>query len=240
MSKEVLTIHYRINYDGGKVFAFPVCLDAETLDYVPPEGQELPDWTRLEVAQCKLCPLSTSDTERCPAAASLVNLVEHFNTILSYSKVQVSVTTDNRTISAEAPVQRVLSSLIGLHMATSGCPHLEIFKPMARFHLPFATREETLYRVAGSYLIAQFFKHQRGEEPDLELQGLQEAYNLIHHVNVGMAARMRRVVEGDANVNAIVILDLFAQEMPLAIDSKLQDLAYLYGHMFDSGDALSA
>jgi hypothetical protein len=236
--QDVLTIRYVITYDGGTQFEFPVHLDAKTLLYKVPPGQELPAWTHLDAAKCRTCPLASEDNGHCPAAVSLVDLVEHFKTILSYSKVHVSVQAGRRTVSAEAPVQKILSSLIGLHMATSGCPHLDFLRPMARFHLPFADREETLFRVAGSYLIAQFLKHQRGEAPDLDLEGLQAAYNLIHDVNVHMAQRMRMSVEGDANVNAIVILDLFAQEMPLAIDSKLQDLAYLYEPMLGKDDAV--
>ena len=37
-------------------------------------------------------------------------------------------------------------------MALSGCPVLEQLKPMARFHLPFASVEETIYRAASMYL----------------------------------------------------------------------------------------
>lgn len=225
---DVLTIRYRISYDGEAAFEFPVHLDAKTLSYIRPADQKLPAWTRLDVEKCKSCPLSSDTSPHCPTAASLGVLVEHFNALLSYSQVHVSVEMDNRTISTKASVQKVLSSLIGLHMATSGCPHLDFLKPLARFHLPFATREETVFRAVGAFLIGEFFKHHAGEAPDLELQGLHEAYERIHEVNVGMADRLRHFVQGDANVNAIVILDLLAQEMPMAIDSKLKDLAYLY------------
>ena len=36
----------------------------------------------------------------------------------------------------------------GLIMATAGCPWTDRLRPMARFHLPFATEAETVYRDA--------------------------------------------------------------------------------------------
>ena len=52
-----------------------------------------------------------------------------------------------------------IRSLIGLIMALSGCPHMEFFKPLARFHLPWASLEETTLRSASIYLLMQFFKN---------------------------------------------------------------------------------
>jgi hypothetical protein len=113
-------------------------------------------------------------------------------------------------------------------MATSGCPNMALLKPMARFHLPFATKEETVFRAASSYLLGQYFLRQRGMPCDLDFEGLAEAYLRIHKVNMGMAKRLRTISQGDANVNAIVLLDLFAHELPSAIDLKMKTLEYLF------------
>ena len=59
-------------------------------------------------------------------------------------------------------------------MATSGCPHMDFFKPMARFHLPLANAEETVYRATSMYLLAQYFLQREGKEADMELEGLKK------------------------------------------------------------------
>ena len=64
-------------------------------------------------------------------------------------------------------------------MATGGCPALAKLRPMARFHLPFATREETLFRSASAYLLGQYFLKERGEPHELGLEGLGALYEEI-------------------------------------------------------------
>jgi hypothetical protein len=46
---------------------------------------------------------------------------------------------------------------MGLLIAGSSCPYTHFFKPMARFHLPFANKDETLWRAAATYLLARYF-----------------------------------------------------------------------------------
>lgn len=46
--------------------------------------------------------------------------------------------------------------LMGLMMATSGCPVLQEIGAMASFHIPFCSTRETLDRTVGSYLTKQF------------------------------------------------------------------------------------
>lgn len=105
-------------------------------------------------------------------------------------------------------------------------------------HGPFPSalrhQEETLFRAAGAYLIAQYFHNVSSSPCDWSLKGLQEAYAQIHEVNVGMAARIRQISEGDANLNAIVVLDLFAHELPFAINEKLSELKYLFTPYFET------
>ncbi len=43
-----------------------------------------------------------------------------------------------------------------------------------------------------------------------------------------MASRMRSVVDKDANLNALVVLDVFAKELPFSIKKSLEDLEYLF------------
>lgn len=229
MSANTISFQYEFrSLDGSSAPAvFDILLDAETLSHIRQPIADPPPWTRLDGDACASCPLHDSEEQHCPVALSLVDLVDRFDSILSHEEMIVTVTTDRRTYSATTTVQQALSSLIGLYMATSGCPPLNILKPMARFHLPFATRQETVFRAAGSYLLAQYFKAQRGEEADLELKGLGEAYQRIHEINMSMAKRLRHVSSGDANMNAIVVLDLFAQGLPMTINSNLSDIEHI-------------
>jgi hypothetical protein len=99
---------------------------------------------------------------------------------------------------------------------------------MARFHLPFATREETVFRAASAYLLAQYFLKRHGVEADLDLKGLREIYGLIHQVNKGLAERLRTIPAGDAHLNALVLLDLFAHALPFSIEENLAEIEHLF------------
>jgi hypothetical protein len=201
---------------------------------------EPPAWTRLGVHQCSVCPLGTEATPHCPAALSLVELVQKFGELLSFTEVEATVVTKERTTHLKTTVQRALSSLIGLCMATSGCPVLAKFKPMARFHLPFATREETVFRAASAYLLAQYFLKRRGVEADLDLKGLREIYGLIHQVNKGLAERLRTIPAGDAHLNALVLLDLFAHAPPFSIEENLVEIEHMFEPFFMDPSAAPA
>jgi hypothetical protein len=190
----------------------------------PQDG--LPAWTELGFHQCANCPLSTADTKRCPMAVRLVPLVALFQRVRSYDDVTAQVESDERTVTRRTSVQKVLRSLMGLLSASSDCPHIEFLKPMAHYHLPFSSREETVYRVVSTYLLAQYFLRQQGKAADEGLQGLKAHYRALQQVNQGMAARLGAIRDegGDSSVNALVLLDLFAQSLPDSIDADLEEL----------------
>jgi len=187
---------------------------------------DLPPWTELGFHQCSNCPLSTPDTRRCPMAVSLVPLVGLFEKVRSYDDVTALVESDERTVTRRTSVQKVLRSLMGLLSASSDCPHIEFLKPMAHYHLPFSSREETVYRVVSTYLLAQYFLRQQGKAADAGLEGLKAHYRELQQVNQGMAARLGAIrdADGDSSVNALVLLDLFAQSLPDSIDADLEEL----------------
>ena len=91
-------------------------------------------------------------------------------------------------------------------MVTSGCPVLDKLRPLVRTHLPFATLEETTYRVISMYLLAQYFLHQGGREPDWTLKGLPKIYEEIQTVNRCFNERISSVQIGDAASNALATL----------------------------------
>lgn len=229
MNDTDIEIRYTFDTSDGRRFQLPIRLDRLTLLVRLPLAGAHPTWTHLEYQQCSHCPLRAAASPQCPAARAVVQVVEVFGEMLSYDNVAATVTLQDRTVVKETTVQRALSSILGLLMATSGCPQLAFLRPLARFHQPFATREETMFRATSAYLLGQYFKHQQGLPVDFVLTGLKEAYNDLQIVNIGMARRLRGIdMGGDANVNAIVLLDLFAKELPQAIDENLYELAHLF------------
>jgi len=187
---------------------------------------DLPPWTELGFHQCSNCPLSTSDTAHCPMAVSFVPLVELFDKVRSYDDVTAQVESEERTVTKRTSVQRVLRSLMGLLSASSDCPRVDFLKPMAHYHLPFSSREETIYRVVSTHLLAQYFLRQQGMAAELGLEGLKAHYHALQQVNSRMAQRLGAVrsQDSDSSVNALVLLDLFAQSLPDSIDTELEEL----------------
>jgi len=151
-----------------------------------------------------------------------------FETLLSYDTIHVDIITPQRSVSKETSAQKGLSSLMGLIMATSGCPHMEFFKPMARFHLPLASAEETVYRATSMYLLAQYFLWKEGQAADLDLEGLKKIYADIQILNECMANRLRCVCEKDVALNSLTILDIFAQTLPFVIEDSLKEVRYMF------------
>lgn len=118
--------------------------------------------------------------------------------------------------------------MMGLVIAACGCPHTAFFKAMGRFHLPLASNEETIFRATSMYLLAQYFLKRAGHSADLELEGLTKIYHNIQLVNVAIAKRLRATSMSDSSINAIVILDNFAKNLPYAIEKSLKDLRHLF------------
>jgi hypothetical protein len=140
----------------------------------------------------------------------------------------VEIRTPERAISQKTTAQRAIGSMMGLILATSGCPHTAFFRPMARFHLPLASEAETIYRAASMYFLAQYFRHQCHEEIDLEFAGLTKIYKNIQIVNKTIAERIRAATETDSSINAVIFLDMYAKAMPYVIRDALEEIRYLF------------
>ena len=223
-----LKIQYQFQMEDGQCETFDIALDPVTLESLGQTVDPLPDWVRLAFHQCSNCPLSPDQDPFCPAAQNMVGIVERFSDLLSHDRATVMVTTDDRTVSSTTSVQRGVCSVMGLLMATSRCPMTSFFKPMARFHLPFASTAETIWRATSTYLLAQYFRLQNGEPPDILFRGLTEFYQDIQIVNLAFAKRLRAACSHDSMVNAVILLDMFAKSMPLAIDESLDEIRQLF------------
>jgi hypothetical protein len=223
-----IEILYRFQMEDGSKDAFALKLDPQSLKIINDAGNQMPDWTALDVHQCENCPLDPKDSPQCPAAVNMVDLVQRFDTLLSYDETKVTVVTDERQVYGETTIQRAVCSLMGLLMAASGCPLMDFFKPMARFHLPFASTEETIWRATSTYLMAQYFHSSAGAEPDIHFEGLSRIYEEVQTVNLAFAKRLRQACRQDSMINAIILLDMFAQSMPSAIDESLEQIRNLF------------
>ncbi len=228
---EIITIRYCFLVGDGpdKVEeVFDLHLDAKNLELQDNIPKVLPDWAKLDFYQCSNCPLDIREHPYCPMAANLVNIVKRFDSLLSYNEIHLVVTTKERTISQLTTCQRGVGSLMGLVIATCGCPHSVFFKPMARFHLPLANNQETIYRAASMYLLAQYFLRKKGKPVDWNLRGLEEIYANIQVVNYTIAERLRAATKTDSVLNALVELDIYAQTLSLVIEDSLEDIRFLF------------
>ena len=223
-----IQIVYDFAFPDGAAKSYTVALDRATLSYLPGTQESPPAWTRLENHQCGHCPLSPTEHPYCPVATNLSELVEAFKDKASVAEATVTVTAEERTYVKQLPLQRGIFGIFGLVMATSACPYMDFLKPMARFHLPFSTAEETIVRSVSMYLLRQYFVAKRGGAPDLGLEQLETHYENIQKVNDGILERIRGVVLNDADVNALVILQGFADLLTMAIAKDLSKIEPLF------------
>ncbi|MCC7263008.1 MAG: hypothetical protein IT369_10845 [Candidatus Latescibacteria bacterium] len=223
MDETIISFNYRFRMADGTEKEFAVRVEARGLDLVPASRDTYPAWSELGFHQCPNCPLQAEQHPRCPIAANLVDLVDFFKETMSYDEVDVHIETDQREYTKHTSVQQALSSVLGIYMVTSGCPVMDQLRPMVRFHLPFATVEETTYRVISMYLMAQYFRHKRGLRPDWELTGLVPIYEQVQTVNRTFLQRLNHLKGKDANANALVILDSFAGYVTFSLNTDLLD-----------------
>ena len=227
-----IAIQYCFTLADGSQKVFNVELDDHSLELLGNMPESLPSWTNLDFHECPHCPLPIDEHPHCPLAVRLVNIVESFDPLQSYDKVHIDVVTEERTVSRDTTAEQGIGSLMGLVIATSGCPHTAFFKPMARFHLPLASEDETIYRAASMYLLAQYFLKKEGYDTDIGLEGLKKIYENIQVVNASIAKRLRGATEKDSSVNAVVWLDMYAKSSSYAIEESLDKIRHMFSAFF--------
>lgn len=209
---------YRFTFADGRDLVLELGFD----ESMRLQQREAADWTRLDFHRCSHCPLADDQTH-CPFATGLAPFLAPFDNLDSFERVQVVVKSPQRVVAAERSVQHGLASLIGLIGGTSGCPRLDFFRPMARFHLPFASEQETLVRAFSMHLLEDWISGR-----PLSLEDLAADYEGAALVNRAMADRIRASFRRDAVVNALVSLDAYAQAVPFVIEEKLAELSFIF------------
>ena len=219
------TIVYKFNEKTKDDTIVTLNFDDETFRLQLPKDAPRPDWAKLNFQKCSNCNIDGNPVY-CPAALSMANFLPAFADAFSYTKAIVEVETANRIVVSKTSLQTAVASLIGLTLATSGCPRTAFLRPMARSHLPFADQRETVFRSLGAWLLAEYIRaHGKGEKVTLSFDGLKDAYTQVSIVNATLAERLRSVVKHDAALNAIIILDTFALLTPDNVDGGFEDIS---------------
>jgi hypothetical protein len=249
-----LRIRYRFDLPDGSQKTLDFLFDAATFRLSNPPPAAPPFWTELKFNQCANCPLSTERHAHCPAAVQMAAALEPLNALVSFDTVGVTVVQPERTVHAETTAQQAMSSVLGLIMATAGCPWTDRLRPMARFHLPFANEAETLYRSVSMFLLSLELAGRGPAPAAAETQAvadapaaaadapdaacaapaprtfaaLEELYKNLHLVNRDMSRRLGAATNTDPARNAIALLDTYTTLLPAALDRSLDELRPLF------------
>jgi len=226
--------NYQFDFPDGHKKTFYVDFDKKSLKSELSEDKEYPDWTQLEFNQCKNCPLTSEDYLYCPLAINLVPIISWCKDLASYDEVDVTVTSAEREVHAHTSLQRAISSLLGLLMSSSACPNMKFLRPLARFHLPLATHEETIYRTVSSAFLQHYFSSEKRSSNDALLK-LKEQYKELQNINLFVAKRIKTAIRKDAAVNALVILDVLSKSVSYSIDDSLQKIRYVFENNDEAG-----
>jgi hypothetical protein len=220
-----LLIRYRFDLPDGSNKHVDLKFAAADFRLSNPTPIDPPFWTELKFSQCANCPLSTNEYAHCPAALHMAPAVESLKALVSFDVVGVTVTQAERKVHAETTAQQAMSSVLGLIMATSGCPWTDRLRPMARFHLPFASEAETVYRSVCMFLLARELV---GVGDAHGFAQLTDLYENLHVVNRDMSRRLGAATRTDPARNAMALLDSYTTLLPAALESSLQELKPLF------------
>ncbi len=225
---DTFTIVYKLTLPDGTQEIFDLTFDSETVEIINQDLATPPAWTELEHHQCPHCPLTVETHPFCPVAINLSTAIDRFDHLMSFDRMVVEVTSLERHVTAKTSAQEGISSLMGLLIAGSSCPMTHFFKPMARFHLPFANRDETLWRATATFLLARYFTENGLKASDMALEGLVKIYDDVTQLNDYMVERVRSATSKDSAVNALVHLDVFAKFLTPPLEDSLEQIKHIF------------
>ncbi len=228
MNENAYWFTYTIELEDGQSTRFHITLDPVTLTMMPASSEPYPPWTQLSYQQCRCCPLSPTTNLYCPIAVNITELVDRFKDILSHKNCMVVCETVDRTYSKKTSAMEGLTSVFGIVMATSNCPVMNFLKPMARFHLPFSSVEETTVRSTSLFLLSQYFEYKKGRVNSFDFDRLEKSYARVQLVNEGLLERIRSLGNRDADKNAIITLHSISQFLSMEMDFSLTTIAHLF------------
>ena len=221
---ESVRIEYCIRLPQGRSEHFLFNLESKNFDLITRPLVDPPAWTALGFRQCSLCPLTPKQTPHCPLALHLHDLVERFHDTCSIDEVELEVVTEERRVIQRLAIQQAIASMLDLLWPICGCPVTTNMKPLARFHLPVASEEETVFRVTGMYLLAQYFLSHNHGDGCIDLKGLTRIYSDYHILNKAVASRLREVTHSDSLKNAIALIDMYSLLVPALLEDQLAEM----------------
>jgi hypothetical protein len=222
---EPFRIRYRFDLPDGSTKVLEFTFDPIDFRMLKAPPVDPPFWTELGFSRCANCPLEESAHPHCPAALQMAWAVEPLKALVSFDTLGVTVIQAERTAYAQTTAQQAMSSVLGLIMATAGCPWTDHLRPMARFHLPFASEAETVYRSICMFLLAREIAGV--QEPD-GFAALEALYRNLHVVNRDMSRRLGAATRTDPARNAMALLDSYTTLLPAALERSLDELRPLF------------
>ena len=220
-----LHIRYRFDLPDGSQKTLDFSFDPTRFRMINPTPADPPFWTELKFNRCANCPLAETEHTHCPAALQMAAALEPLNLLRSFDTVGVTVVQPERSVYAETSAQQAMSSVFGLIMATAGCPWTDHLRPMARFHLPFASEAETLYRSVSMFLLSREMTA-AVERPAFD--ALTALYENLHVVNRDMSRRLGAATQTDPARNAMALLDSYTTLLAAALDRSLEEWKPLF------------
>jgi hypothetical protein len=222
-SAKLRHIDYQIRKPCGTKIHIPIQLDERGLKRNPEAAADAPEMpagvSEYMGEDCRAC---ERHYRHCKAETAIVDVAERFDDLHSTDFITTEVTIEGRTVRLESPAPRALASLMGLLMASSGCPRLIPFRAMALFHQPFATAEENVVRAAGFWLIRCWTQGTTTEESPFT--ALQQVWDSLEDVNRHVGEKLLARTTSDAASNGIAFLDVLAKMGTLGLDSALDML----------------
>ncbi len=221
---DTFSIRYEFTLAESHIERFDLTFDSATIELNNKPISDPPFWTKLDFARCPHCRIDDRTQNYCPAAINLAPVISRMGHLMSFDRVIVQVSSSERDVVQPVSAQEGIGSLMGLLIAGSSCPLTHFFKPMARFHLPFANKNETMWRAAATYLLSRYFSKNGLGKQDMDLKGLTEIYDDIAKLNHSIITRLRAATSNDSAVNALVRLDVFAKFLTPPLKDSLQQL----------------
>ncbi|MCP4695463.1 MAG: hypothetical protein GY862_01240 [Gammaproteobacteria bacterium] len=219
-------IEYTFTMDDGKVLDYHVEFDRPRQTQL--DQSKYPAWTELGFHQCPNCPLDEKIHSHCPVAIDAKEIVMGFNEVLSCKTTDIRVKSPEREYFKRTDAQTGLRALIGFVMASSACPVLSTMRGMAYYHLPFASLDEAVYRIASSYLLNQYFLYKKGGKPDLDFEGLKQRFKEMQTLNYHFLERIRAGCEADSNLNVLATLFTISSMLSLSLERHLKEIEHLF------------
>ncbi|ADE54524.1 DUF6901 family protein [Coraliomargarita akajimensis] len=223
-SDDPIEYTYHFKFPDSREYAFDIRLDAATGKSLLAHAKDLPEWAELDNHRCSHCPLKADEHFHCPAAASVVDVVETFRGVSSIAEVEVEVVGQGRrTRKDHVALPSAIAALLGARFAGSDCPIMARFRPMVRHHLPFATFEEARFRMATMHALAQLIRLKDGLRADWNMESLGQMCQDVNQLNIEFSERLKKLCAEESTTNALSGLDSFVQMIDLSLDEDFWD-----------------